>query len=139
MVEFITEEDNNDSYSYPSYDDEGRILVYIYGPGQSVYQYETDIFDYEPDSSVFYISEGMGFDYWFDCYIDFPGPGCYVIEGIKGRYIRGRGWLNGEVYEEDDEEWEFSYIRKATKKEEETMALNDDSIIWEELSKVCQS
>lgn len=117
--------DKEEEFKPPDYKTPGRILVRI-GPSETkVYNHEYDVLDYDGDSSVFWINEGQGFDYWLDN-VDFPAPeGVFVIEGITGEYIRGRGWLNGEVCEEDDEEFEFKAVRAATEEEIKAECLSD--------------
>lgn len=105
--EVIPEEE----YELPSYSSPGRILVDVFnilGPGH-YNKIECTIFDYDSDSSVFWINEGMGIDYWLDQYCEFTEPGVYVIEGITGEYVKGDGWMT-----DDDEEWEYVSIRRAT-------------------------
>jgi hypothetical protein len=97
-------------HAYPSYSTPGRILVLYHGPAAMRYgKHECEVLDHDYDTSVFYIGEGMGMEYWLDEHIEFPAPGHYVIEGIKGEYIKG-DW----GFTEDDEEWEFASIRPAT-------------------------
>ena len=93
----------------PSYDDPGRILVHYMGPtGSKWFQYEIEVLDHDSNSSVFFIQEGVGFDYWLDSHAEFTEPGYYVFEGITGQYIRG------DYGEDDDETWEFTSMRPAT-------------------------
>ncbi len=101
-----------DAPEYPSYDKVGRILVTVSPTDSTVYNHEYDVHDFDHDSSVFHINEGVGFDYWLDG-LDFPTPGTYVVEGITGEYIRGN-WSWGE---DDDESWDFKEIRLATPEE----------------------
>lgn len=108
---FITEEDQD--YELPSYGDPGRIFVHIITVSGNTdnwsNRYDVELIDYDGDSCVFWIQEGVGIDYWLDQCCDFEHPGFYVIEGIKGEYIRGDGWMT-----DDDEDWDFERIRKAT-------------------------
>ena len=99
------------------------ILVHLLGPCVTgVYRHESEVLDYDSDSSIFWIQEGVGFDYWFDSYCDFPeylDEGFFVIEGITGEYIRGEGgW-------DDDEEWSHTGIRQATDEEIQGCGLGD--------------
>ena len=123
MIEFITlTNDEEPEPEYPKYSDEGRILVRYYGPNAgTVYRHEIDVLDYDGDSSLMWVNEGMGFDYFLDEYIDFEEPGVYVIEEISGMYFRG-DWSYGE---DDDEEWYIGPIRKAADEEIKTEALGD--------------
>jgi hypothetical protein len=106
----------------PSYDDPGRILVRYWGELGGPYQkYECEVFDYDSNSSVFYIQEGIGFDYWLDQHAEFTEPGHYVIEGITGHYSRGdyyEGW-------DANETWEFTSMRPATAEEISSGALSE--------------
>jgi len=129
MIEFtpMPEENVCDDFKPPPYGKPGRILVRVLGKVDTTYRYETEVLDSDSDSGVFWINEGVGYDYWFDQYIDkFPADeGTFVIEGIVGTYIRGRGWITGDICEEDDEEWEYKSIRPATAREIETECLQD--------------
>jgi hypothetical protein len=118
MSELTVMETDEDDFQLPSYRDPGRILVRYHGPGESVYRHDCEVLDY--DGSVFWISEGVGFDFWLEQYVDFPEPGVYVIEGITGEYIRGDGWTT-----DDDEEWDYTSIRQATEEEVSTETLAD--------------
>jgi hypothetical protein len=106
----------------PPYGKPGRILVRIGSENErkpGVYRWDAEVLDYDSDSGVFWINEGTGFDYWLDgC--DFPGPGVYVIEGIKGTYIRGE-W----GFTDDEEEWEHGVIRPATPDEMTSETLSE--------------
>ena len=110
---------------YPSYSDPGRILVHVLSENKDQHfldRFKVDVVAYECGTSVFYVNEGMGIDYWINWYIDeFPGsiPGYYVIEGIRGAYHRGDGWST-----DDDEEWEYESIRPATEEEIRTEDLS---------------
>lgn len=99
----------------PSYSDPGSILVKILtildNPG-SYYRYELDVLDYDSGSSVFWLNEGMGIDYWLNDAIDFKKPGYYVIEHVTGYYHRGDGYST-----DDDEEWDYKQVRRATLRE----------------------
>lgn len=119
-LQIAVEEGADDDCQPPSYKTPGRILVRYLGPnGGRVYRHELEVLDYDADSSVFWISEGVGFDHWLDdC--DFPEPGVYVVEGITGEYIRGDGW-----HTDDYEEWDFKGIRPATEAEQGSEALDD--------------
>lgn len=127
MANVLDEEDEgfDGPVILPSYKTPGRILVRI-GPSETkTYNHEYDVLDYDSDSAVFWINEGTGFEYWLDN-VEFPcAEGVFVIEGITGEYIRGRGWLNGEVYEEDDEEFELTNVRVATEEEIKAECLSD--------------
>ncbi len=108
---------------YPSYSAVGRILVSVgpYDGPRNLYKHYYEVLDCPQDTCVFWIEEGMGTDYWFDLYCDFPKDGIYVVEGITGTYIRG-DWSWGE---DDDEDWEFTSIREATSEEIKTETLGE--------------
>lgn len=101
-----SESSEEEKYELPSYKDPGSV-VFInhgtpepYGNGdKSVYQYDIEILDYDSDSSILWIQEGEGLEYWID-QLDLPGPGVYVIENITGTYYRG-DW----GFDDDDVEW----------------------------------
>lgn len=101
-----------EDYEYPSYVLIGWILVRV-GPSETgTYRHFYEVLDYDTGTSVFYIQEGTGFDYWLDEYCEFPEPGIYMIEGIVGHYTSPiYGWV------EADEDWEYSKIRLATEEE----------------------
>lgn len=103
---------------FPSYRDPGRVFFEI----QHVYRcnskpfswrrYEIEVIDHDGDSSVYWLNEGMGVEYWLQGLIDLDEPGFYVVEGVTGEYIRGDGWTT-----DDDEEWYFEFIRRADPEE----------------------
>ena len=107
----IEEDDLLEGKTLPKYSTLGRIFVHVIGPcSAGVYQYEYDVLDYDSDTSVFWINEGEGFDYWLDTHCIFPNIGMFIIEGINGCYIRGN-WSYGE---DDDVIWEYDKIRQAS-------------------------
>lgn len=105
-----------DEYELPSYGEYGKIIVEILGKVDSMWhpgwQWEIDRYTYE--GSAFWINEGIGIDYFINDYIreDIPGPGIWVIDDIKGEYIKG-DW----GFTDDDEDWEWGDIRPATQDE----------------------
>jgi len=118
----LEDEDDEIEYQPPAHSTPGRILVRVLGRVDTTYRYETEVLDSDTDTGVFWISEGMGFDYWFDQYIDkFPADeGTFVIEGVKGEYVRGEWGVT-----DDDEEWEYASIREATPEEIRTECLGE--------------
>lgn len=102
----------------PSYRTPGRILVQV-EPPSGAYKHDYTVHDFDPDTCVWYINEGTGFDWWLDQHCTFPEPGTYVIQDITGRYIRG----DSMTYD-DDEEWSYGFIRVATWLEKSTEALD---------------
>lgn len=116
----VDEDDLPEGDGPPSYSTPGRILVHYMGPGASIHsRYECEVLDHDSDSSVFWICEGTGIDYWLDEHAEFTEPGHYVIEGITGEYIKGE-W----GHTEDEEEWSFTSMRPATEEEIRTGALS---------------
>lgn len=115
----LTEQEEED-YKPPKYSDKGNLLVYLEPTPLRHYRYDVTPVDYNGHSSIGYIVEGMGFEYWFDSYIDLDLEGWYVIEGIHGIYHRGE-W----GYTDDDEEWHFDLCRRASQTEIETNTLDD--------------
>lgn len=114
----------SEEYELPNYNDPGRILVEIIavsGERRPLYRYELEVLDYDADSSVFWVNEGGGFEYWFDENIDLELPGFYVIEGVTGTYIRGE-W----GYTDDYEEWSFARCRRATDEEIAARCLTEE-------------
>jgi hypothetical protein len=97
----------------------GRILVRITPAQTRAYNWTYDVLDYDLDSSVFWIQEGIGFDYFLDL-CDFPPDGVWVIEDVTGSYTRGDGWST-----DDDEDWYFSGPRPAESREIEDERLKD--------------
>jgi hypothetical protein len=120
---------NEDDYLPPPYGKPGWLLVEVGErlPKDNGYKHEYEVHDFDPDSGVFWIREGVGFDYWLNDMCDFPAPGFYVIEGIRGSYIKG-DW----GFTDDDEEWEFKLIRPATPREIETKTLDVPTAILAE-------
>lgn len=120
------EDETEQEFDYPSYKDEGRILFEVYhvyrcedNPIRNKF-YEIEVFDYDLDSSVFWLQEGMGVDYFLEeLYLEIEETGFYVLEDITGSYIRGDGWTI-----DDDEEWECGILRRATDEEIETKMLS---------------
>lgn len=114
MTEFQVIETDPSEYEPPSYNKPGRLLVKLDASDSIVYRYDVEVVDYDDDSSVFWINEGVGFEFWFDQYVDLElvEPGWFVFEGIVGEYIRGDGW-----HTDDDEEWDWALCRRATESE----------------------
>ncbi len=126
-IEIAEDPDESREWDPPSYKTPGRILVRSHGPAEpyedgrpSVYRFSTEVLDHDSNSSVFWINEGVGFDFWLDSVDELEKPGVYVIEGITGDYIRGDGWTF-----DDDEEWDWQSVRPATQTEIDGEALDD--------------
>lgn len=113
-----------DEWEPPSYKTPGRMLVYIpvIVPEGLRYRYDcyedAEVVSYDDDSCVFWINEGVGFDWWLEEHFDVELPGWYVLEGVVGHYIKG-DW----GFTDDDEEWEFALCRRATEEEIATQCL----------------
>lgn len=82
-------------------DDDGNILNSINDLYSSKWEY--DVIEYDSDSAVFWITEGIGLDYFLDQYVDFPRPGIYKISGITVHWTK-------DYYGEVDEDWEWKYL-----------------------------
>lgn len=106
-------------YDYPSYSAPGDLVAYLY-PAEpypngrpSVYTYTVEETDYTPDSCLFWVAEEEGFQHWVDSHAPSELPeGVYVFEDVTGTYHRGDGW-----HTDDDVDWEFSALRRATPEE----------------------
>ena len=83
-------------------------------------EYQTDQRD--GNSSVYWMHEGVGIEYAITdiLQLDIELDGVYVLEGIYGQYFRGDGWTT-----DDDEEWYFDFMRRASLSEEMIEALDD--------------
>ena len=113
---FTIIEDDEDDYQPPSYKDVGTILFRIHGlkdDYRGKEEYEIEVFGY--DGCAFWMQEGAGIDYWLTdmgLLCEDLQPGFYVMEGIIGSYFRGDGWTT-----DDDEEFEYEFLRYATQEE----------------------
>ena len=106
----------------PAGNNPGRILVHVLGTGATgVYLWEAEALDYDNDTAVFWINEGVGFDWFFDS-IDFPGEGYWVVQDVTVSWTRGDGW---EI--DDDEDHDWGEIRPATPIEIETGLLENQN------------
>jgi len=108
--------DDNVDYPFPSIRTKGRVLVNV-GPsvsgGPSSYKHEYEVIYEDDETSIFWIKEGVGWDYWFDAHIDFPTEGgWFIVSGICGHFLPGDGWMI-----DNDEEWEWDEVRPATESE----------------------
>jgi hypothetical protein len=105
----------------PRYSDEGRILFeisHVYRSPSDHERYEIEVLDYDSNSSIHWLNEGLGADYWLKEILELDESGFYVVEGVTGCYIRGDGWTT-----DDDEEWGLRFIRRADPEEIEGQAL----------------
>lgn len=111
----IALDEPEEKYEYPSYSDPGSLLVKVLtilnGTGYCG-RYELEVIEFDCDSSLMWLNEGIGIDYWLQDAVDFDKPGYYVIEGVTGTYYRGDGYTT-----DDDEEWDYEVVRPATLRE----------------------
>ena len=104
-----------DDPKLPPYGKPGRMLVEIEDISRlptSVFRYSATLHDYDPDSSVFWLNEGIGVDYFLNEQVELDELGWYVFEGVVGTYYRGDGYST-----DDDEEWDYVLCRRATDEE----------------------
>ena len=68
---------------------------------------EFEVVHWDAASGVYWINEGMGFDWWFRHHgPEIPAPGLFIIENVRGEYIRGDGSTT-----DDSEEWSYDEPR----------------------------
>lgn len=124
MTEFTFTEEDEPEPDLPGYKDPGCILFEIY----HIYRekdpwlhrrYEIEVIYYDSGSSLMWLNEGQGINYWLQGALDLDDTGFFVIEGVTGTYYRGDGWMT-----DDDEEWEFTLCRRASEEEIRTGALS---------------
>lgn len=114
--------DASDDWEPPPYGVPGRMLIHIDSVScepAPIFRYSAELIDYDPHSSVFWLLEGIGIEYFLDSYVDLEDPGYYVFEGVVGEYYRGDGWTT-----DDDEEWRYALCRRASAEEIEMEALS---------------
>lgn len=116
---FISEEPSEPEFELPAYSTPGDLLVEITNVDYNDHgciKYMVEEIQYDSDTCVFWINEGVGVDYWLEDHVGdyIKEPGWYVIEGIVGHYIKGT-----YGFEEDSEEWEFKSVRDASVEEVE--------------------
>lgn len=113
--EELTAAEDRTDHEYPAYGTKGYVIVEVlqkidipYHPG---WEWEIDRYTYDSENSTFWLSEGMGIDYFINNFIgeDIPGPGIWMIEDVVGHYYKG-DW----GFTDDDEKWEWGTIRPAT-------------------------
>lgn len=117
----------------PSYSDEGRILFeisHVYRSPSDQERYEIEVLDYDGNSSIHWLNEGLGADYWLKEILELDEPGFYVVEGVSGCYIRGE-W----GFTDDDEEWDLDHIRRADEDEITALALRPSDEAIKKLSR----
>ena len=113
----IIEADSPKDNEYPRYSDKGFILVEIVmvckPEDKPLYRFEIGESVFDSSNAPFWIKEGMGVDYWLDCYApDDLKEGWWVFEGVHAYYHKGDGWTT-----DDDEDWYFDSVRPATDQE----------------------
>lgn len=99
----------------PSYSDVGRVFFELIDVCRSPSErdkYTIEVIDFDGHSSIYWLNEGQGIEYWLQGWLDLDEPGFYVVEGITGQYIRGDGWMT-----DDDEEWDLEFVRRADDEE----------------------
>jgi hypothetical protein len=111
-------DDGLDEFRPPDYATPGRLVFEItsvvpdphdcYWPG-----YQVEDVDWDPATSLFWVNEGVGFDWFVNRYVDQKlAVGFWVVEDVVGTYIRGDGWMT-----DDDEEWTHGLVRRASFRE----------------------
>ncbi|MET4190747.1 MULTISPECIES: hypothetical protein [unclassified Bradyrhizobium] len=103
---------DEEDYESPKYSDRGRILFYIHVTPNEPPEFE--VYAHDADTSCMWLEEGVGCDYALKYYfdIDLELSGYYVVDGVHGRYWRGDGYTT-----DDNEEWYFDFIRRASPEE----------------------
>lgn len=71
------------------------------------------VYDFDEDTSVFWINEEEGFDFWLERQTDIEHDGNYVIEGVYGT-------VHKDFEGETDVEWNWRLCRRASDEEVET-------------------
>jgi hypothetical protein len=117
-LKIISKDEPEEEYELPAYSDRGDILVEVISINEKVPEfyhdhYETEVHYYDTESSLMWLNEGIGIDYWINTSdVSFPAPGWYVIEDVYGEYYRGTYGVD-----DDDEEWYHGEIRPARPEE----------------------
>lgn len=115
-VTFTVIDSEPDDYEPPRYGTRGRILFRMKRYVQS--EPEVEVLDYDGNSSIFWLEEGMGIEYYLKNEmnaLDLP-DGNYLVAGY-GVYIRGMDWRQSPEPYDDDEEWYFNMVPIPTKME----------------------
>jgi hypothetical protein len=96
----------------PEYESRGRILFRFWNIANE--PYEIEMLDYDLDSSVLFLSQGLGVEYFLkhEIRLELELDGVYVMEGVYGECWES--YLGG-----CDEVWHFDHIRRASPDEEE--------------------
>ncbi len=104
-----------DDQRLPQYSDPGSILVWVsVHPDEPAEQDRLvlDVLDYDADSSVFWINEGVGIDCWLREHVTFPHTGMFLVIAIRGS-CRTYDTLEGM---QTDEHWEKPRVELMTMK-----------------------
>lgn len=90
-------------YEPPPPKEPGTILfnAYVVSEEGEPLRYDYDVLDGD-GGGAFWVSEGIGFEYFLRYYVEIPGPGVYLIRNLTVHYTRGDGWTT-----DDDEDYEF--------------------------------
>lgn len=119
LVDFTDLEATESDYNPPPYGVPGRILFEFDPEAADTEQFE--VLDYNDDTSVFWLNEGIGFNYFFENYTDYASKlekGRYVMT-VCGEYIKGMTWRESPEPYDDDEEW--TVVKEAEKTTLETL------------------
>jgi hypothetical protein len=94
----------------PEYKSEGRILFRFWNIANE--PYEVDMLDYDLDSGVLFLSQGIGCEQFLkhEVCLEIELDGVYVMEGVQREGRR----------------WRFDFIRRASPEEIESEMLQDD-------------
>lgn len=112
----------------PNYSCRGRILVKVIWNGMrpgELYrgssQWDFEVLDYDGDTSIMWMSEGIGIEWFLKDDVTFPEEGTYLLTNVYGHYTRGDGWSS-----DDDEEWYCDDPMKTDQNE-----LDQNTRVWE--------
>ena len=131
LTDEITTPAEIEDYEPPSIAKPGWILAEILSIDYDAHrqlEHEIEVLAYDDGRAVFWINEGVGFDWFIDETVGprflatdalIMTPGIYLIENVRGKWILGDGWIT-----EDSEEWEFNAPRLATPEEITRLAPN---------------
>ncbi len=110
--------DTEEDYKPPAYGIPGRILFEVYPNNAESERFE--VIDYDPETSLFWLNEGLGFEWFFEECTDYDKleVGRYIMT-VNGRYISGLSWRESPEPTDDDEEWEI--VEEAVKTDLESL------------------
>jgi hypothetical protein len=99
-----------DDFVPPKYSDPGEVLIYWNPrPYNICWKADVVVLDCDPNSSVWWMMEGGGIEYWMRELLDLELEGYYVVSGIHGAYHKGDGYST-----DDSEEWHFKLCQRAS-------------------------